>query len=169
MVERCHRTASGTIHYWVSGKAAPDVPALVFLPGLTADHRLFEKQTAYFEGKYPLLVWDAPGHAASWPFRLNFTLWDKAGWLDEILQKEGFSRPVIIGQSMGGYVGQTYAERFPGKMQGFVSIDSAPLQRRYTTGLEIWLLKRMEPVYRHFPWKPNGGAKGSPPRRMAAG
>ena len=27
---------------------------------------------------------------------------------------------------MGGYVGQTYAERFPGKMQGFVSIDSAP-------------------------------------------
>lgn len=157
MVERCHRTASGTIHYWVSGKrvgTCPHVPTLVFLPGLTADHRLFEKQTAYFEGKYPLLVWDAPGHAASWPFRLNFTLWDKAGWLDEILQKEGFSRPVIIGQSMGGYVGQTYAERFPGKMQGFVSIDSAPLQRRYTTGLEIWLLKRMEPVYRHFPWKP---------------
>ena len=157
MVERCHRTASGTIHYWVSGKrvgTCPHVPTLVFLPGLTADHRLFEKQTAYFEGRYPLLVWDAPGHAASWPFRLNFTLWDKAGWLDEILQKEGFSRPVIIGQSMGGYVGQTYAERFPGKMQGFVSIDSAPLQRRYTTGLEIWLLKRMEPVYRHFPWKP---------------
>lgn len=157
MVERCHRTASGTIHYWVSGKrvgTCPHVPTLVFLPGLTADHRLFEKQTAYFEGRYPLLVWDAPGHAASWPFRLNFTLWDKAGWLDEILQKEGFSRPVIIGQSMGGYVGQTYAERFPGKMQGFVSIDSAPLQRRYTTGLEIWLLKRMEPVYRYFPWKP---------------
>ena len=92
MVERCHRTASGTIHYWASGKrvgTCPHVPTLVFLPGLTADHRLFEKQTAYFEGKYPLLVWDAPGHAASWPFRLNFTLWDKAGWLDEILQKEG--------------------------------------------------------------------------------
>ena len=39
MVERCHRTASGTIHYWVSGKAAPDVPTLVFLPGLFPERK----------------------------------------------------------------------------------------------------------------------------------
>ena len=32
-------------------------------------------------------------------------------------------------------------------------MESAPLQRRYVTGAELWLLKRMEPVYRHFPWK----------------
>jgi pimeloyl-ACP methyl ester carboxylesterase len=38
-------------------------------------------------------------------------------------------------------------------MSGFISIDSAPLQREYVTGAEIWLLKRMEPVYRHYPWK----------------
>lgn len=36
---------------------------------------------------------------------------------------------------------------------GFVSIDSAPLQRKYVTALEIWLLMRMEPVYRYYPWK----------------
>ncbi|MDY2610792.1 MAG: alpha/beta hydrolase, partial [Oscillospiraceae bacterium] len=60
---------------------------------------------------------------------------------------------VIIGQSMGGYVGQAYSELFPEKLKGFISIDSAPLQREYTTALEIWLLKRMEPVYRYYPWK----------------
>jgi pimeloyl-ACP methyl ester carboxylesterase len=133
--------------------AEQDRPQLIFLPGLTADHRLFDKQIAYFEGSYPVLVWDAPGHAASWPFDLTFQLTDKAKWLDEILLTEGFDQPVLIGQSMGGYVAQAYAELFPDKLKGFVSIDSAPLQREYVTAAEIWLLKKMEPVYRYYPWK----------------
>ncbi len=153
MMEKTFETLCGTIHYWVDLTDDARRPALVFLPGLTADHRLFDKQIEYFQGKYPVLVWDAPGHAASWPFTFDFDLKDKARWLDGILQQEGIAEPVIVGQSMGGYVGQTYAELFPDKLRGFVSIDSAPLQREYVTGWEIWLLKRMEPVYRHYPWK----------------
>lgn len=153
MVEKTYSTSCGTIHYWISEQINIERETLVFLPGLTADHRLFDKQIAYFEGKENIFVWDAPGHAASWPFTLNFTLMDKAGWLNEILEAEGIIKPIIIGQSMGGYVGQAYAEQFPEKLKGFISIDSAPLQRQYVTGIEIWLLKRMEPVYRHYPWK----------------
>ena len=153
MLECIYTTPCGDIHYWRSQAAAHTGPQLVFLPGLTADHRLFEKQIAYFEGRRPVFVWDAPGHAASWPFRFDFDLMDKARWLDEILCREGFDEPVIIGQSMGGYVGQAYAQLFPEKLRGFVSIDSAPLQREYVTAAEIWLLKRMEPVYRYYPWK----------------
>ena len=153
MREKCYETANGTIHYWVSTSAAKAGPQLVFLPGLTADHRLFEKQLDYFAGKYPVLVWDAPGHAASWPFTMTFSLADKATWLREILAHEGFDRPVIVGQSMGGYVGQMFAQLFPDVPAGFVSIDSAPLQRAYYTAAELWLLKRMEPVYRHYPWR----------------
>ena len=153
MLERTYTTPCGDIHYWVNTTAERNSPQLVFLPGLTADHRLFDKQLAYFEGRYPVFVWDAPGHAASWPFAFSFNLMEKARWLDEILTKEGFDRPVIIGQSMGGYVGQTYAQLFPEKLCGFVSVDSAPLQREYVTAAEIWMLKRMEPVYRHYPWK----------------
>lgn len=153
MTEQIYGTPCGDIHYWINKESINSELQLVFLPGLTADHRLFEKQIEYFESKYPVFVWDAPGHAASWPFRFDFNLMDKARWLDEILVKEGFDHPVIIGQSMGGYVGQAYAQLFPEKLKGFVSIDSAPLQRRYVTAAEIWLLKRMEPVYRHYPWK----------------
>ncbi len=153
MLEKTYETPCGPIRYWISETAERAAPQLVFLPGLTADHRLFDKQLAYFEGKYPAFVWDAPGHAASWPFALTFHLTDKARWLDEILTREDFDSPVIVGQSMGGYVGQTYAQLFPEKLRGFVSVDSAPLQREYVTGMEIWLLKRMEPVYRHYPWK----------------
>ena len=153
MFEKAYPTNRGVIHYWITENVNPGCRTLVFLPGLTADHRLFEKQLDYFRGKENLLVWDAPGHAASWPFQLDFTLAEKARWLYEILQAEGIENPVIIGQSMGGYVGQAYAELFPDKLRGFISIDSAPLQRSYMTGIEIWLLKRMEPVYRHYPWK----------------
>lgn len=150
--EKVYTTNCGDIHYWIDRvEAAP--ATLVFLPGLTADHRLFDKQMEYFKGKYHLFVWDAPGHAASWPFELTFHLMDKARWLDEILTIEKLNDPVIVGQSMGGYVGQAYAQLYPQKLKGFVSIDSAPLQRKYVTALEIWLLKRMEPVYRHYPWK----------------
>ncbi len=152
MEERTYQTACGTIHYWIN--QSDDTKAtLVFLPGLTADHSLFDKQIEYFEGKRNIFVWDAPGHGASWPFDLTFDLMDKARWLDEILTAEGIESPVIIGQSMGGYVGQAYSQLFPDKLRGFVSIDSAPLQRKYVTAAEIWLLKRMEPVYRHYPWK----------------
>ncbi len=153
MTEQIYGTPCGNIYYWINKEAVNSDFQIVFLPGLIADHRLFEKQIKYFEGKYPVFVWDAPGHAASWPFRFDYNLMDKARWLDEILVKEGFDHPVIIGQSMGGYVGQAYAQLYPEKLKGFVSVDSAPLQRRYVTSAEIWLLKRMEPVYRHYPWK----------------
>ena len=152
MTEKTYLTPSGTIHYWIHITNA-DLATLVFLPGLTADHRLFQKQIKYFKYKYNVFVWDAPAHAASWPFKFNFDLMDKAKWLDGIFRQEKITKPVIIGQSMGGYVGQAYAELYPEKLKGFVSIDSAPLQRKYITGIEIWLLKRMEPVYYYCPWK----------------
>lgn len=147
MIEKTHPTTCGEIHYWTNSSCdslQTSFSALIFLPGLTADHRLFEQQIAFFEQGYRVLVWDAPAHAASWPFDFSFTLKDKAIWLDEILQKEHIEAPVIVGQSMGGYVGQMYAQLFPDKLRGFISIDSAPLQRVYVTATVCWLK----------PWRP---------------
>ena len=45
--ENTYRTSSGTIHYW-SSITTPNAITLAFLPGLTADHRLFERQMEYF-------------------------------------------------------------------------------------------------------------------------
>ena len=153
MVEKKLTTPNGAIHYWSSETMLPERKTLVFLPGLTAEHRLFDKQFPFFAGRYNLLTWDAPGHALSRPFTLDFSLMDKAGWLHEILERETVCQPVLIGQSMGGYVSQCYMEKYPGETAGFVSIDSAPLKRSYVTGFEISLLKQTEPMYRAFPWK----------------
>ena len=152
MKEKTYTTSSGTIHYWMN-EFRKGRRTLIFLPGLTADHHLFDKQMKAFVKEFNLLTWDAPGHAASRPFQLNFSLMDKAVWLHDILQQEGITHPVLIGQSMGGYVSQCFLEKYPGEALGFVSIDSAPLKRCYVTGAEIWALKRTEPMYRAFPWK----------------
>ena len=161
VTEKIFETASGVIHYWVNDIVLAR-KTLVFLPGLTADHHLFDRQIESFEKEYNLLTWDAPGHAASRPFRLDFSLMDKAIWLHEILKNEKLSHPILIGQSMGGYVSQCFMQKYPGEASGFISIDSAPLKRCYVTGAEIWLLKRTAPMFRAFPWNTlkQLGAKG---------
>ncbi|MDE5898103.1 MAG: alpha/beta hydrolase [Treponemataceae bacterium] len=163
MTEKSFETPCGSIRYWVGGAPAESKLPLAFLPGLTADHRLFERQVAHFAERRRVFVWDAPGHAKSWPFSLTFSLTDKARWLDEILLSEGMAHPVIVGQSMGGYVAQAYAGLFPDRLKGFVSIDSAPLQRKYMTKAELWLLRRTEPMYRRIPWRllVQAGANGT--------
>ena len=150
-LENVYSTPSGDIHYWLtpgdSGK-----PCLIFLPGLTADHHLFDKQIPSFPG-YTRLVWDAPGHAASRPFVLDFSLEDVAEYLHGILKAEGIEGPVLIGQSLGGYIAQCYLALYPGTVSGFVSIDSASLSRRYFSGWELALLKATRWMYEMIPWK----------------
>ena len=166
MTAKTHQTPSGIIHYWVNIIDAEAV-TLVFLPGLTLDHTLFEKQVEYFKDKYNLLVWDAPTHASSWPFKFDYTLFDNAKWLNEILEKEKITRPVVVGQSIGGATGQLYAKTYPDKVKGYVGIDGAPLQRAVLTRRELRLMKRLEPIVKLVPWKtllkffPKGSAEST--------
>ena len=104
--EKVFPTQSGDIHYWVSQLPDGSLPWLVLLPGLTADHRLFDKQVEHFAGKANVLVWDAPSHGASRPFALTWSMDDLVRWLHGILEHEGIERPVLVGQSMGGYTAQ---------------------------------------------------------------
>jgi len=139
MIEKTYKTNKGIIHYWISKFLDKNKDTLIMLPGLTADHRLFEKQIEYFKDKYNLFVWDAPGHSLSRPFDLDFSLMDKAKWLHDIIELESIINPIFIGQSMGGYVSQCYLELFKNSVKGFVSIDSAPLLKEYISNLEIFL------------------------------
>lgn len=153
MRRRTFDTPGGTIVYWVGGTVRSGCPWLVFLPGLTADHRLFERQLEYFRDRANCLVWDPPAHGASRPFRLDFTMDDMAIWLHSILEAEGVARPILVGQSMGGYVAQAFIDLFPSEAGGFVSIDSAPLKRRYYPTWELVALRHTKGMYQAIPWK----------------
>lgn len=145
-------TPHGTVHYRLS-HTGDDLPWLVFLPGLSADHTLFDKQLAYFADRYNCFVWDAPTHGRSRPFALKFTMEDLAAYLHDIFRAEAIERPVLIGQSMGGYIAQVYMAQYPGSVSGFVSIDSCSLSRKYYSGWELALLKRTKGMYMSIPWK----------------
>ena len=157
-------TPSGSIRYWVDSSAGADAPWLVFLPGLTADHTLFAAQMAHFSGKANCMVWDAPAHGKSRPFALDFAMDDLARMLGAILEAEGVSSPVLIGQSMGGYISQAFIDLFPGKAAGFVSIDSSTLKRSYYPNWEVAFLYHTKAMYLSIPWallKPWGAAGAS--------
>lgn len=150
--QKRHETESGAIAYWVSAEPTPDAPWLVLLPGLTADHRLFDAQLAHFMGAVNVLTWDPPSHGASRPFPLDWSLDDLARWLHDILQAENATRPVLVGQSMGGYTAQAYLRLFPNEAAGFVSIDSCPLGHEYYAGWELFTLKHTKLMYLSIPW-----------------
>lgn len=152
MTEKIFQTGLGDVHYWVGGPGA-GTPWLVFLPGLTADHHLFDKQVEVFAPRFNCLVWDAPAHGKSRPFALEFSMDDLADCLHAILEREGAAGPVLVGQSLGGYISQVYIERYPGAVSGFVSIDSGPMKREYYTDIELLFLKHTEGMYRSIPWK----------------
>lgn len=146
-------TGRGKIVYWVSD--APDAtrPWVVFLPGLTADRRLFAPQIEHFEGRVNCLVWDAPAHGASRPFPLDFSLEDLARWLGVIMDAEGVQAPLLVGQSLGGYVAQVFDVLFPGRARGIVSVDSAPLGRSYYKSWELACLPFVTRMFRLYPWE----------------
>jgi len=151
-VHRIYRTPNGAVHYWRS-TCAGDRPWLVFLPGLTADHRLFDLQISYFARSWNCLTWDPPAHGASQPFRLQFSMWGMADYLHGIFKTEGIERPILVGQSLGGYLSQVYMDAYPGAVAGFVSIDSCSLSRKYFSAWELALLKHTGGMYRSIPWK----------------
>lgn len=160
MIEKIHKTSKGMIHYWfcgAEGTAAADETisagedtsvkrdsvCLVFLHGLTANHSLFQQQISHFCGKYSIFVWDAPGHGRSRPYE-GFSYKDMAEALDEILSIEGVKKPILIGQSMGGFVAQTYLRRYPGKAAGFIGIGTCPLSPGYYSRMDLWWLRQIK-------------------------
>lgn len=152
MTRKEYTTPSGTIVYWTNDIQSQR-PSLVFLPGLTADHRLFDRQTDYFSRAYNVMVWDAPAHGLSRPFSLDFSMDDLARFLHSILEVEGIQHLILAGQSFGGYISQCYMQLYPKSVLGFVSLDSAPLRRHYYTSFELAWLNHTYSMYYAIPWK----------------
>lgn len=123
---------------------------LVFLHGLTADHRLFDKQVAYFKSRNNLIVWDAPAHGRSRPYD-EFTYVNAAEDLKGILDENGIASAVLIGQSMGGYVTQSFLLRYPQMVSAFVSIDSCPYGECYYSKSDKWWLRQVEWMAHLYP------------------
>lgn len=147
-----HKTIAaqgGTVHYWID-RAGDGAPCIVFSHGLTADHTMFEKQAAYFTGKYTLLLWDIPLHGLSRPYA-RFSYRDTAEVLRAILAAEAIHRVYLVGMSMGGYPSQHFAAAYPQMVQGFVALDTTPLGLCYYSKSDLWWLRQTPTMAAWFP------------------
>lgn len=149
MTEKRLKTPRGTVVYWRS-EGPEGKPALVLLHGLTGDHTLFDAQTERWEGRYPLIVWDAPAHGCSRPYA-DFSYARAAEDLRAMLDQEGVARAVLIGQSMGGMIAQAFLKRWPERAAAFVAVDSCPYGEGYYSRSDRRWLRQVEWMARLFP------------------
>ena len=145
-------TEYGNVCYWISDLFLEERITLFFLHGLTASHKLFSKQTEYFDSRYNLLIWDAPAHGESRPYT-DFSYEKAANAAKQILDENGINNAVFIGQSLGGFITQSVIKRYPEAVSGFVSIDSTPFGEKYYSSSDKWWLRQIEWMSKLYPDK----------------
>lgn len=141
LIEKILITPRGNIHYWISEKFDVSRNTLFFFPGLTADHTMFSQQAVYFRDAYNIIVWDAPAHGKSRPYR-DFSLENASQDILEILNRNGIGPIVCIGQSYGGYFAQAFMMRYPDRVTGLVGIGTSPYGQGYYSKSDIFWLRQ---------------------------
>ena len=160
MEEQILQTEKGDVFYWRSDHWDTGKETVFFLHGLTADHSMFDDQVAAFEEEHNLLTWDTPAHGRSRPFE-TFDFGDTAEYMKSILDQHSVNRVVFVGQSLGGFLAQSFIKRYPDCVKGFVSIDSTPYGVDYYSKFDIWILKQVEWMAHLYPlrWMKRAMAK----------
>lgn len=144
------KTSRGTVYYWISRHKDPHAACIVFTHGVTANHSMFEKQTAYFKQEYTVITWDVPLHGLSRPYS-DFTYKNCAEDLLNILKQEKIDKTILVGMSMGGYPSQEFAFHYPEQVEGFIALDTTPYGRCYYSNSDIWWLKHVAKIATCFP------------------
>ncbi len=143
MEQKVLSSPRGNVAYWISRNADPSAPCLFFLHGLSADHTMFDLQLPFFSKSYTVAVWDAPAHGLSRPYA-DFSYGNCAEELRSVLDAEGFSKAVLVGQSMGGYIIQAFLLKYPERVSAFIGIDTCPFGMQYYSKSDLFWLRQVE-------------------------
>ena len=147
-----HKTLSnsrGIIHYWVDGNSDKTI---IFTHGANMDHGMFHQQTGHFAKNYKVISWDVPAHGLSRPYK-DFSLQYAADDLIQILNAEDTAQAHLVGQSMGGYISQIAALKYPDRVRSLTGVDSSPIQLSYYTKMDRWFLAVTPSLVLFYPYK----------------
>lgn len=149
MQHKTINSSHGTTHYWISSKKSTTI---VFTHGALMDHQLFNPQIDYFKEFYTVIVWDVPAHGQSRPYGA-FSLSNACRELCNILEQEDIKHIHLVGQSMGGYIGQIFAKDYSNKVKSLTTIGSSPLRPQYYSALDNLLLFLTPTILRLYPYQ----------------
>jgi len=138
------------IHYALPGPEGN--PPVVFTHGAGIDHRTFAPQVPVIAERYRVLIWDVRGHGRSRPDGGVFSIPRAAEDLVALLDHLGYRQVVLVGQSMGGYISQELAYRYPDRVCAMVIIGATCITMRYPRW-ELLALRCSLPIFRSIPWE----------------
>ncbi|WP_313022632.1 alpha/beta hydrolase [Mobilicoccus sp.] len=140
------------VHAWLSGP--PVGPLVVLLHGATMNHGMFDAQVpALVSAGYRVLAVDQRGHGRSRPIgQVPFSVPDLAEDTVALAEAVGHTRFSVVGQSMGGLVGQDLLLRHPERVVSLVVIGASCATARLTRW-ERWGLGSSTVVLRLWPMR----------------
>lgn len=97
---------------------------VVLLHGFLGSHKIWDKTTLNLSTSYRVIAIDLPGHGSTDNFGYVHTMDLMARCVKAVLESLNLKRYVIIGHSMGGYVGLAFAELFPDNLRGLCLFHS---------------------------------------------
>lgn len=111
-----------TLHYERAGNG----PAVVLVPGLGGDHRLWHHQVPVLAGRFDVIAMDNRGAGQSVmpdePYTIATFADDLAGLLDAL----GIASAHVVGASMGGFIALEFALRHPDRLGRLVLCCTSP-------------------------------------------
>jgi pimeloyl-ACP methyl ester carboxylesterase len=96
----------------------------VLLHGFTESQKIWNHFVRVLSKEFRVITIDLPGHGKSECVAEIHTMELQAEVVHSVLKKAGVKKCIMTGHSMGGYVTQAYARRYPKKLKGFCIFHS---------------------------------------------
>ena len=98
---------------------------IVLLHGFLGSHAIWQSVAANLEKSYRVIAIDLPGHGESPCFGYAHSMELMAKCVKAVMDSLRLKKYVIIGHSMGGYVGLAFADIFPDNLKGLCLFHSS--------------------------------------------
>ncbi len=98
--------------------------AIVLLHGFLENKKMWSEYVELFAQNYRVVTIDLLGHGKSDCLGYVHTMEDNANAVNAVLEDLNIEKAIIVGHSMGGYVGLAFAELYPEKIQKLVLLNS---------------------------------------------
>jgi len=98
--------------------------AIVFLHGFLENKKMWQEYVDFFSEQFRVITIDLLGHGESDCLGYVHTMEENANAVQEVLISLKIEKTIILGHSMGGYVGLAFAELFPKNIQKLVLLNS---------------------------------------------
>lgn len=116
----------GKVYFRTFGRQ--DAPAIILSHGINMNHETFKAQAEGLQEKYRVIIWDLPYHGKSSPIcnKLPFSE-TTADFLIDLLDHLEIEEAVLAGLSLGSYVTQIAAYKYPDRVKATIHIGGGPL------------------------------------------